>query len=94
VSIRLVDPTFKPDVKPFVPAARPHSLKGKVVGLLGNGKPNSPVFLQFVGEALTQRYPVKEVAAFQKELTTMPAPADVLEEVVSKSDLVITGVGD
>lgn len=94
MSTRLIDPTFKTDVKPFIPAARPHSLKDKVVGLLGNGKPNSPVFLQFVGEALAKRYPVKEVVVFQKELTTMPVPSDMLEEVVSGSDLVITGVGD
>ncbi|HEY8450296.1 MAG TPA: hypothetical protein VIL95_07455 [Bacillota bacterium] len=91
--IRLVDPTWQPDRRPFLRPERPASLHGRVVGLLGNGKPNSPVFLAFVGELLRQRYDA-QVLAFDKAYTTMPAPPELLDEVAARCELAVTGVGD
>ncbi|MEX2532343.1 MAG: hypothetical protein WD360_00085 [Nitriliruptoraceae bacterium] len=94
MKVRLVDPSHTPTSGLLEYNVRPENLAGKIVGLLGNAKPNSPVFLAMVGERLKEKYGVAEVVAFDKPVTSMPAPTGILEQMVQKVDIAVTGVGD
>lgn len=94
MKVRLVDPSHTPSSALLQYNVRPDSLSGKIVGLLGNAKPNSPVFLAMVGERLKQKYGVAEVVAFDKPVTSMPAPSEILEAMGNRVDIAVTGVGD
>ena len=49
-------------------APRPQTLKGLVVGLLDNTKPNGAVILRAVGRELKEKYGVREIRMFAKGL--------------------------
>lgn len=94
MKIRLVDPGYIPASDALHYNPRPDQLAGKVVGLLGNAKPNSPVFLAMVGVRLKAKFGVADVIAFDKPVTSMPAPTEILEDMAQRVDLAVTGVGD
>jgi len=94
MKVLLVDPSHTPPSGLLQYNVRPDNLSGKIVGLLGNAKPNSPVFLAMVGERLKQKYGVAEVVAFDKPVTSEPAPTEILEEMSKRVDIAVTGVGD
>lgn len=80
--------------KPAAPRApRPQSLQGKRVGLLINTKQNARPFLEEVGRLLQDQYGVT-LTERTKVNFAVPEPEDVLKELVTQNDVVITGVGD
>ena len=69
-------------------------LSGKVVGFIDNSKPNFSLLVDDLAELLTSRYGVKTVVKRGKRSASMPATAQVLDELAQQCDLVVTGSGD
>ncbi len=70
------------------------SLQGKVVGFIDNSKPNFNHLADDIGELLVARYGVAAVVKHRKRAASIPASAEVMQDVKEKCDLVITGSGD
>jgi len=70
------------------------SLQGKVVGFIDNAKPNFNHLADDIGELLVTRYGVAGVVKHRKRAASVPASAEVMQDIKDKCDLVITGSGD
>lgn len=88
----LLDPTSERTVASRALAARPPSLKGKVVGLLDISKPRGDVFLDRIGERLASEG--AKVLRFAKPTYTKPAPLDLRHEIAGKCDVLIEALAD
>ena len=69
-------------------------LNGKVVGFIDNSKPNFNLLIDDIAELLTSRYGVKAIVKSGKRGASMPATAQVLDQLAQQCDLVVTGSGD
>ena len=88
-----LDPRGTPEQSQDV-AARPTSLDGKVVGLLSNNKPNSEELLRMVADLLKKEYNVKDVVEANKGTHRIVAPDDMLDDLESRCDVVITATAE
>ncbi len=75
-------------------AKRRKDLTGATVGLLVNTKQNAAPFLDEVGRLLTQRYGATVTMARTKVNFAAPAPEDLVKEMTTNCDVIITGIGD
>jgi hypothetical protein len=78
----------------WAPARRPAGLRGARVGLLINTKQNAAPFLEEVGRLLVEQHGAASVTARTKTAFALPAPEDMLKELISECDVVVTGIGD
>ena len=69
-------------------------LKGAVVGFIDNAKPNFNFLVDDLADLLSKNYGVRAVVKRRKRSASVPAPEEMLREVASQCDLVITGSGD
>lgn len=92
--IQVLDPTVAPIPMEAVRATRTETLDGLTVGLLANGKPNADKLLELVHQVLADKYEFKGVVARNKGNASRPCPRDLLEEMASQCDLVVTSTGD
>lgn len=69
-------------------------LRGKVVGFIDNSKPNFNLLIDDISALLTSRYGVKAVVRHGKRGASMPATAQVIDDLAAQCDLVVTGSGD
>lgn len=69
-------------------------LRGITVGFIDNSKPNFQALVEDLGELLGARYGVASIVKHRKRSASMPAAAEVIADVASRCDLVITGSGD
>lgn len=90
----ILDPTGRSrgDRRPLAP--RPRTLDGLTVGLLDSSKRNSDILLAEIGSALKARYGAREVMQRAKPTFTVPAPADLVDEMAARCHVIVTGVGD
>lgn len=70
------------------------TLKGKVVGFVDNTKPNFNNLVDDLAELLERHYGVRSTVKHRKRGPSVPAPDEVLQDLVAQCDLVITGSGD
>lgn len=91
-SLRIFDPTI-PFPKTAGGLAPRGPIQGKRVGLLENSKRNSDLILQTIGTLLAEQAGVT-VAGLWGKPDTLPGAPEIVEEMIAKCDLVITGVGD
>jgi len=91
----LVDPTGEVTqaTKPLAPRTR-RALQGSRVGLVDNGKRNADAFLRALGELLQVRFGAQEVHLRRKPNASLPAPPELVEDLLARCDVVIAGVGD
>jgi hypothetical protein len=75
-------------------AARPKTLNGATIGVLGNSKLNADALLFAIGELLGERYKIKAVVHRTKPSFSLPAPQATIDEMAGACDIVLTGVGD
>ncbi|HLF79346.1 MAG TPA: hypothetical protein VJB57_17830 [Dehalococcoidia bacterium] len=75
-------------------ARRPESLDGKTIGVLGNSKLNADAVLLAVGQLLQERYGAGPLMHRFKQNFSRPAPNEIVEELATACDVVLTGVGD
>src|SRR4249920_2973859 len=75
-------------------AVRRQDLRGATVGLLVNTKQNAALFLDEIGRLLVQRHGAQATMARTKVNFAAPAPDDLVKEMTTNCDVIITGVGD
>jgi hypothetical protein len=75
-------------------APRPLTLQGLTVGLLDNTKVNASALLAEIGEELSGRYGVAETRLYTKDYFGTPVENDLLMQLVTECDVVVTAVGD
>ena len=69
-------------------------LRGKVVGVLDNSKPNADRLAERFAELLQENYGVASVITRRKLTAQQSAPEQYLDELASQTDFVISGLGD
>jgi len=69
-------------------------LRGKVVGLLDNSKPNADRLAERLAELLKEKYGVAGVITRRKLTAQQGAPKEYLDELAAKADFVLSGLGD
>ena len=92
--LEVFDPTVDPIPAHGVVAKRPDTLNGTVVGLLANGKNNADELLEMVHDVLADQFEFKAVIARNKGNASRPCPTDIVDDLASSCDVVITGNGD
>jgi hypothetical protein len=94
-NMRLVNPRGT-DLDPgeFHLNTRPTDLTGKRLGLLENSKANSDKLLHELGEILKNKYELEEVVYFSKHHASLPTKPEVIQDILNRVDVLITGVGD
>jgi hypothetical protein len=91
--IRILSPVGRQQ-RGFSPlAARPHSLSGRKVGLLWNGKPNGDVYLEEFREVVGAQDSGVEFELFVKRGATDEPDAQMVSRL-RQCDVVVTAVGD
>lgn len=96
-TLTLYDPTApRREAEDAPGTARPalSGLAGKVVGFIDNAKPNFGILAEDLGELLKAKYGVSRVITRRKTSASMPAKPEVIDELSSVCDVVITGSGD
>jgi len=88
----LQDPTSERTVHVRPRAPRMTGLSGRRIALLDISKPRGDVFHDRLEELLTERGAV--VSRYRKPTFTKPAPARLLEEIVSSNEAVIEALAD
>ena len=78
-----------------MPACRSSGdLRGKVVGLLDNSKPNADKLAERFAELLIEKYGVANVITRRKLTAQQGAPKQFLDELAAQADIVLSGLGD
>jgi len=70
------------------------NLRGKVVGVLDNSKPNMDRLAERLTEQLMEKYGVAKVISRRKLTAQQGAPKAYLDELAAQTDLVLSGLGD
>jgi len=91
--MRILDPSHEEGAAGFAPAVRLAALEGATVGVISNGKEGTRPFFSAFGQALRQRYGVREVVLRTKSNYSAPAEAALLEEA-GNWDALVAGIGD
>jgi hypothetical protein len=69
-------------------------LRGKVVGLLDNSKPNADKLGERLAELLKEHFAVAKVITRRKITAQQGAPKQYLDELAAHADFVLSGLGD
>ena len=77
--------------RPLVPGL--DTLEDKVIGIIDNGQSNSTAMFQELAKLIQQKYATKEVILKTKPSHMQGAPKPIMEELLSRCDAVITGLG-
>ena len=75
-------------------APRLESIHGKVGGFLGNRKANASLLLQGVKELLDKDFELREGIATDKYIYSRPAADDIIDDLASRCDFVVTAIAD
>ncbi|MDA0768953.1 MAG: hypothetical protein BZY79_02760 [SAR202 cluster bacterium Casp-Chloro-G4] len=89
-----LDPRDSSPAKTEGIAPRSGSLDGKVVGLLSNNKPNSELLLRGVADLLKEKYNVKEVVEANKGSHRIPAPPEMIDDLVARCDAMVVATAE
>ena len=92
-TIKFLDPraAVNPKERPLVPGL--DSLEGKVIGIIDNGQSNSTDMFKELGQLMQERLNVKEVLFKTKPTHMQGAPKPIMDEILSRCEAVITGLG-
>jgi hypothetical protein len=69
-------------------------LRGKVIGLLDNSKPNADKLGERFEQLLREKYGVAGVVKRRKLTAQEGAPKQFLDELAAQTDFVLSGLGD
>ena len=92
--IEILDPTTEAATQTIAFAPRPSALTGKRVALIENTKFNSDRLLERIGDILKAEYGVAEWKMYRKHNASVPAHAEIIEEVKQSADVMVAGIGD
>ena len=91
---RVYEPLAPLTSEAVVVSSRLESLRGTTVGFVDNAKPNFNLLAEDLADLLVKNYGVKAVIQRGKRSPGIPAPKELIAELVADCDLVITGSGD
>jgi hypothetical protein len=91
--LKMLDPRASVSLKdrPLVPGL--DTLEGKVIGIIDNGQANSTAMFQELAKLLQEKYRPAKVLLKTKPTHMQGAPKPIMEELASRCDAVITGLG-
>ena len=69
-------------------------LRGKIVGLLDNSKPNADKLGERFEQLLREQFGVAGVIKRRKLTAQQGAPKQVLDELAGQADFILSGLGD
>jgi hypothetical protein len=92
--LEVLDPSAEPMLAKIGVSPRLDSLAGKTIGVIWNGRPAGNRILHQVMDTLKEKDGVRETLFREKPFLGNIAPAELLEEMATRCDAVITGVGD
>ena len=69
------------------------TLENKVIGIVDNGQANSTTMFQELAKLLQAKFHAKEVIFKTKPTHMQGAPQQLMEEMLSRCDAVVTGLG-
>ena len=75
-------------------APRLESIHGKVGGFLGNRKANASLLLQGVKELMNKDFELRDGIAVDKYVYSRPAADDIIDDLASQCDFVVTCIAD
>lgn len=90
----VLDPTLGPAHARGPLALRLQDLHGKRLGVIWNGRPHGDSILRQTIETLTHEYGAVVETFRRKQFIGNIAAPEVLDEVATRCDAAITGVGD
>ena len=93
-TMHVFDPTTETRMRKIEPAIRPPSLKTLRIGLVDNRKFNSDTLLVKIATILEQEHGAKGHIIGKKHNSSVPAHEELIEELTTKCDVVIAGIGD
>ena len=94
MSISIYTPVGKVVKREFDLSPRVPSLDGLVVGLLDNNKWNAQKFLRQLDVDLRTRFTIKDVVYRRKPFFSRPASLELIEEIATSADVVVTALAD
>jgi len=84
-----------PGLAAAVTAGQRKSGKGGLrLGVLDNSKGNADHLLRFIVEGVKAALPVASVVMTRKGNNSLPAPADVLDQLTREADFVVSAMAD
>ena len=92
--MEILDPTTEAATQTIAYAPRPTALEGKRVALIQNTKFNSDRLLEKIGNILKVEYGVADWRMYNKHNASVPAHAEIIEEVKTSADVMVAGIGD
>ena len=90
----LMSPVDPETANRWRPAARLDTLHGKVGGFLGNRKANAALLLSDVRELLDRDLELGDSLAVDKYVYSRPAAEDIIDELATSCDFVVTAIAD
>ncbi len=75
-------------------APRLETIHGKVGGFLGNRKDNASLLLRGVKELLDKDFELREGITADKYVYSRPAADDIIDDLASRCDFVVTAIAD
>ena len=88
-----LDPRATVSLKERLPVPGLDTLEGKVIGIIDNGQANSTDMFKALAALLYERCGTREVLFKTKPTHMQGAPKPIVEEILSRCDAVITGLG-
>ena len=75
-------------------APRLETIHGKVGGFLGNRKANASLLLRGVKELLDKDFELRDGITADKYVYSRPAADDIIDDLASRCDFVVTAIAD
>jgi len=92
-TLKMLDPRGSTNIKDRTIVPGIETLKGKVIGIIDNGQSNSTTMFQELAKLVQERFETKQVIFRTKPTHMQGAPKPIMEEMLSRCDAVITGLG-
>ena len=92
--LKVFDPTTPAKVEKIDFVPRPDSLSNLRIGLVDNAKFNSDKLLIRIALILENEYGAQNHVIRRKHNPGVPAHEEIIQELASKCDVVISGIGD
>ena len=92
--IEILDPTTEALTQTIEYAPRPTALQGKRGALIQHTQFNSDKLLGKIGDILKAEHGVAEWKMYHKHNSSVPAHAEIIDEVKQTADIMVAGIGD
>jgi hypothetical protein len=92
-TLKFLDPRATVNLKERSLVAGLDTLEGKVIGIVDNGQANSTDMFRELTALLQERCRTREVIFKTKPTHMQGAPKPMMEEILSRCDAIITGLG-